>query len=123
MNARVHVVSDNGSKLATSGVEQFAIDHAAVVFAIVAEVGSNGAGAKVDVVTDDGIAEVAEVSDCGIVSDNGVFDFDRLPNVASISHGGGASEVAIWSNLAVASDNDISLNHHAWENFGSFSDV
>ena len=59
-------VANDGAELAAAGVDELAVDHGPVVFAVVAQVGSGGAGTEVDLLAEHGVADVGEVADVGV---------------------------------------------------------
>lgn len=84
-----------------------------------AEVGGDGACSEVDVIAEDGVADVAEVANCAAVPYDGVFDFDSLADKAVVTDGGGAAEVAVGSDFAIFSNDDVAFDDDAGENPGS----
>jgi len=106
-----------------AGIDEFAVDHAAVGGAVVAEVRGDRAGAEVDAFAEDGVADVGEVADVGAGEDDGVFDFDRLADVAVVADGGMAAEVAIRADFAVFADDDVALDVDAGEDAAVGSEV
>lgn len=119
----VNIVADDGTKLATPCFDQLTVDHAAMVFPVVAEIRSRCAGTKVDAGSKHGVTNVGEVTNVGFRADDRVLNLDGLPNVAVVADGGISTEVAVRANLAVLSDDNVSLDVNAWENAGSSPDL
>ena len=47
------------------------------------------------------------------MADDGVFNFDCLPNVAAVTNGCGASQVTVGADFAVFSDDNITFDDHS----------
>lgn len=121
VDAGVDVVADDGAEFAAAGIDDLSIDCGAMVFAVVAEVGCDGAGAEVDLIGEDTIADVAQVADIGVVAEDGVFEFDGLTNVTVVSDGDGAAEVAVRPDFAVGPDDDEAFDDDAGKDVGVFA--
>jgi len=114
-------VPDDGPEFLAPGVDEIAINLRAMVGAIVAEIGGDGAGTEVDVFAKVGVANVAEVANGRTTGEDRVFDFDSVADVAVVADGGGATEVAIGSNLAVFTNDNGAFDEDAGKDFGSFA--
>ena len=110
VDAGVDVIADDRAELSPSGIDKTAIDHRAVVRAIVAEIRSDRARAKIDFVTDDRIADVGKMADGGVIENEGILDLHGLADVAVVADAGGTADVTIGSDFAVSADHDISLD-------------
>jgi len=123
VDAGMDAVTDDGSELAASGVDEGTVDHAAMVFPVVTKVRGHGAGTEVDLGAKHGVADVREMSDVGVRADDGVLDLDGLSDVAVVADRGIAAEVTVRADLAVLSDDDVSFDVNAGKDAGSFSDL
>lgn len=123
VDAGVDVIADNGAELAPSGIDQFAVHFAAVVFTIVAEIGGDRAGTEIDFVADHRIAHIREVADRRMGEDDGVFDLHGLADVAVIADGGETAQITIRADLAVFPDDDISLDENPGQDPRTFSQL
>ena len=121
VDSGVDSVADDGSEFAASGIDELAVDFGAVVCAVVAKVGGDGASSKVCVFAEIAVTEVGEVTGGGSVGEDGVFDFNGLADMAVVSDGGGATKVTIWADLAVFADDDGAFNVNSGKDFSAFT--
>ena len=121
MDAGVDVLADDGAEFAAAGVDEAALDHGTVVLAVVTEIRGDGARAEVDVLADDGVADVGEVPGGDVRHEDGVLDFDGLPNVAFVGDEVVAAQVAVRADLAVLADHGDALDVDAGEQHGAFA--
>lgn len=93
-----------------------------MVCAIVSKIRGDSSSAQIDVSVEVGIAKVAEVGCGGVGCEDGAFDFDPVAYVAVVADGGVSTEVAVGSDGAVFSNDDISGDDDAGKDGGAFSD-
>jgi len=51
------------------------------------------------------------------MTDDRVFDFDGLADVATVADGSGSAQVTVRPDLAVFPDDNVALNDNTWKNF------
>lgn len=113
MDAGVDVIADDRAELESSGVDQLASDHRAVMRPIVAVVRGDGASTQIDFFSDEGITDKGQMSDRRVREDKRVFDFHRVANDAVIADACRTADIAIRADFAMLANDDVALDHHA----------
>ena len=112
----MHPVSRNAAELPPPGVHQRASHFRQVILPIVTEIRGHRTRAQIDLLAQDRVADIAQVTDVGAGENQRVLDFDRIANVATVANGGGASKIAVRTNLAVGPNHHVALDKDARKN-------
>jgi hypothetical protein len=123
VDAGVDVIADDGAELAAPCIDKLAMDHGSVIFPIVTKIRRRGACTEIDMLPEDGVADVGEVADVGVGKDQAVFNFHRLADVAVIAYAGISTDVAVWADFTIRANDDIPLDEDAGENTRAWADV
>src|ERR1017187_2528576 len=119
--ADIAAVADDRAELAQPRVDIVAVFDGDVALDRF-DVRENRARAEMRLVPKDGIADVTEMRDLGIVEENGVLEFARVAEHALISHDDVPANVGAGANLAVLADDGRALDRGAVLDDGTLPD-
>jgi hypothetical protein len=77
---------------------------------IVPKVGNFGAGTKITPAADNRVPDIVKMRDLRIAHDNGIFYFSAVADMAVISDTGRPTDICMWPDAAVFSDDAWPLN-------------
>jgi hypothetical protein len=119
----VHVISDDRAKLPATRIHQLAAYHRPMIFTVVSEVRDTRSGSQVHLVTQNRVADVGKVSDIGMGKDDTILDLHRLTDMTRVTNACIATKVTVRADLAVFTDDNISLNIDSRKDAGSLANI